>query len=63
MITDCCGWSELAGELPKFPELHQHQAAGIAIVGAGFTGLAAARRYAELKPEARILLIDAKRIG
>ena len=63
MITDCCGWSELAGEPPKFPELHQHQAADIAIVGAGLTGLAAARRYAELKPEARIILIDAKRIG
>lgn len=63
MITDCCGWSELAGATPEFPELRQRQAADTAIVGAGFTGLAAARHYAELKPEARILLIDAKRIG
>lgn len=63
MIADCCGWSELAGETRKFPELRQRQTADIAIVGAGFTGLAAARRYGELKPEARILLIDAKRIG
>lgn len=63
MISDCCGWSALAGEAREFPELRQRQVADVAIVGAGFTGLAAARRYAELKPEARILLIDAKSIG
>lgn len=63
MITDCCGWSALAGEARQFSELRQLQIADVAIVGAGFTGLAAARRYAELRPEARILLIDAKSIG
>ncbi len=34
-----------------------------AVVGGGFTGLAAARRLAELDPQARIALIDAGRIG
>jgi len=63
MIADCCGWSALAGETRQFSELRNLQVADIAIVGAGFTGLAAARRYAELRPEARVLLIDAKRIG
>lgn len=63
MMADCCGWSALAGEARLFPELRKLQVADIAIVGAGFTGLAAARRYAELMPEARILLIEAKSIG
>ncbi|MEO1919393.1 MAG: FAD-binding oxidoreductase [Paracoccaceae bacterium] len=63
MITDCCGWSALAGETRQLSELRQLQVADIAIVGAGFTGLAAARRYAELRPESRVLLIDAKSIG
>jgi len=33
------------------------------VIGAGVTGLAAARRMAELEPEARILLVDAGEIG
>lgn len=33
------------------------------MLGAGFTGLAIARRLAELRPEWRILLIDAQRVG
>jgi glycine/D-amino acid oxidase-like deaminating enzyme len=63
MIADCCGWSALAGETRQFSELRQRQVADVAIVGAGFTGLAAARRYAEFRPKARILLIDAKSVG
>ncbi|WP_432256789.1 NAD(P)/FAD-dependent oxidoreductase [Limimaricola sp. AA108-03] len=34
-----------------------------AVIGAGFTGLAAARRLAELNPGAQIALIDAKPVG
>ena len=63
MIVDCCGWSALAGETRQFSELRQRQVAHVAIIGAGFTGLAAARRYAEFRPKARILLIDAKSVG
>ncbi|MEM7584695.1 MAG: FAD-binding oxidoreductase [Acidobacteriota bacterium] len=33
------------------------------VVGAGFTGLAAARRMAELRPASRIVLVDARRAG
>ena len=33
------------------------------VIGAGVTGLAAARRIAELQPQARVLLIDASTIG
>lgn len=63
MTADCCGWSALAGETRVFPELRDRQGADVVIVGAGLTGLAAARRYGELRPDARILLIDAKRAG
>ncbi|WP_233416718.1 NAD(P)/FAD-dependent oxidoreductase [Halovulum marinum] len=34
-----------------------------AVVGAGFTGLAAARRLAELNPDKRVVLIDAMPVG
>jgi len=33
------------------------------VIGAGVTGLAAARRIAELEPQSRILLVDANEIG
>lgn len=35
----------------------------IIIVGAGFSGLATATRLAELRPEARIAIIDALEVG
>lgn len=37
--------------------------ADFAVVGAGFAGLAAARRLTQLDPKARIILLDAGRIG
>jgi glycine/D-amino acid oxidase-like deaminating enzyme len=64
---DICGWSTLASngtpERPPFPVLKGALKADYVIIGGGFTGLAAARRLAENKPQARIILIDAKRIG
>lgn len=39
------------------------QVADWVVVGAGVTGLAAARRLAELAPESRVILIDEYRIG
>ena len=33
------------------------------VIGAGWMGLHAARRYAELRPDARVVLVDAGRIG
>ncbi|MCZ6745190.1 MAG: FAD-dependent oxidoreductase, partial [Alphaproteobacteria bacterium] len=39
------------------------QVADWVVVGAGVTGLAAARRLGELAPEARIILLDSYRIG
>lgn len=60
---DRCGWIELAGQASPRPMVEGEQRTDFAIIGGGLTGLAAARRLAELKPESRIMLIDAKRIG
>jgi len=60
---DICGWSALASQAVRFPVLKDSLRADYVIIGGGFTGLAAARRLAEEKPQARIILIDAKRIA
>lgn len=58
-----CGWYDVLP--PATPARHlvnQHKA-DYAIIGAGFAGLAAARRLAELKPNTRIILVDAQRVA
>ncbi len=60
---DICGWSALAPEQPISPMLQQNLRADVVIIGGGVTGLAAARRMAEVAPEKRIVLIEAKRIA
>ncbi len=60
-VPDLCGWSELAGHWPEFPALHGKHSTDWLVIGAGYTGLAAARQLAELAPQKRIILIDAKR--
>jgi glycine/D-amino acid oxidase-like deaminating enzyme len=60
---DACGWSALLPPLPPARLLHGATRADCAVIGAGFTGLAAARRLAELRPEWRIAVVDAWRVG
>jgi len=62
-VPDICGWSALAGDYQLHPRLQGPAIADWAIIGGGFTGLAAARRIAGLDPNARILLIEGKRVG
>ena len=58
-----CGWYDLL-PAPGAPSvLKGDHRADYVVIGAGFAGLAAARRLAELKPEASIYLIDAQRVG
>jgi glycine/D-amino acid oxidase-like deaminating enzyme len=60
---DPCGWNAL---LPaRTPNLAASGAirAKYAVVGAGFTGLAAARRLAELDPGAEIVVLEGTTIG
>src|SRR5215471_10872999 len=57
------GWYATSGaELPLVP--HEGESAcECLVVGGGWMGLHAARRYAELRPDARVVLVDAGRIG
>lgn len=58
-----CGWyAALPAPLPC-QRLSGEQNADAVVIGAGFAGLAAARRLAELQPQSRILLVDAQRVG
>ena len=58
-----CGWLATADEIPESPPLERDVAADAVVVGAGLTGLAAARRLAELEPSWRVVLLDAQRTG
>ncbi|HHX8490901.1 TPA: NAD(P)/FAD-dependent oxidoreductase [Vibrio diabolicus] len=58
-----CGWYHALPSIAEKPALKGKQTADYAVLGAGFAGLAMARRLAELQPNARIILIDAQRIG
>lgn len=56
-------WLEDLPPRAPFPHVDSDLAADWLIVGAGFTGLAAAARLAELRPDDRIVLVDAARMG
>lgn len=58
-----CGWYSVLPPAEPAIKLVGQQKADYAIIGAGFAGLAAARRLAELQPEARIVLVDAQRVA
>ena len=57
------GWYAILPKPKPAKRLKDHQVADWVVVGAGVTGLAAARRLAELAPEARIILLDEHRVG
>jgi len=58
-----CGWYAALPEPKAIKRLIGQQRADYVVIGAGFAGLAAARRLAELEPQARIILLDAQRVG
>ena len=58
-----CGWlAPLPAPAPA-RRLASSERADCAVIGAGFTGLAIARRLAEARPEQRIAVVDAQRAG
>ncbi|MGH6934417.1 MAG: NAD(P)/FAD-dependent oxidoreductase [Dongiaceae bacterium] len=57
------GWYAMLPPPAPAKELVGRQVADWVVVGAGFAGLAAARRLGELAPNSRIALIDAQRVG
>jgi len=58
-----CGWYAVLPERAPAQVLRGEIHCDYAVLGAGFVGLAAARRLAELRPEAKIVLVDAQRVG
>jgi glycine/D-amino acid oxidase-like deaminating enzyme len=58
-----CGWIEVLPPPPPPHRLTTDEKADCAVIGAGFTGLACARRLAELRPGWRIAVLDAHRAG
>ena len=57
------GWYAILPEPAPANPLKGEQTADWVVVGAGVTGLAAARRLGELAPDARVLLLDEHRVG
>lgn len=58
-----CGWLETLPPPPPARRVDKTERADFAVIGAGFTGLAAARRLAEVAPGARVAVIEAQRAG
>jgi len=58
-----CGWYSLLPARGPRPSLRGEYHCDYAVIGAGFAGLACARRLAELRPDANIILVDAQRVG
>jgi len=58
-----CGWNQLLPAAGPPRTLAEDRRADVVIVGAGYTGIAAARRWASLRPDDAIVLLDASRVG
>lgn len=63
IYPDRCGWNAMLPTRPPRTPAQGSIRADYAVVGAGFTGLAAARRLAELDPQARIVVLEATEVG
>ena len=57
------GWNCLLPEAAPATPLEEQKTADWLIIGAGFAGLAAARRLAQLRPDDRIVVLEASRVG
>ena len=57
------GWNAILPAPGPAPVLDAPVTADFLVIGAGFAGLAAARRLAQLHPQAHIVLLEARRIG
>lgn len=61
--TDRHGWAELLPDRQASRPLSGEHRVAWAVIGAGVTGLASARRLAELHPDQEIPLLDARLVG
>jgi len=58
-----CGWNALLPARDAGPALEGDRLADLVVVGAGYTGFGAARRWAELNPSHEIVIIDSSEVG
>ncbi|MGB5580033.1 MAG: FAD-dependent oxidoreductase, partial [Woeseia sp.] len=58
-----CGWNSLLPRHDFARSLHADIRCDVAIIGAGYTGIAAARRLAQLAPDCDVVLVDSATIG
>ncbi len=58
-----CGWLTNLQPRKKFKLLNQNQKCDYLIVGAGYTGLSAARKVSEINPNKKIIIVDAQLAG
>ncbi|WP_163272510.1 NAD(P)/FAD-dependent oxidoreductase [Chelativorans alearense] len=56
-------WSAILGALPAARPLQGNVTADFTVIGAGFAGLSAARRLVQLNPGAKVVVLDAARVG
>ena len=56
-------WDAVLPEGARYPSLNGRHSADFLIIGAGFAGLAAARRLRQHHPDSRIMLLEARRIA
>ena len=56
-------WADILEPGPDFPQLEGQVTADVAVVGAGFAGLSAARRVLDIWPQARVVILEAWRVA
>ncbi|WP_201156200.1 NAD(P)/FAD-dependent oxidoreductase [Rhodobaculum claviforme] len=57
--SSTCGWSAMLPPRRPHPALERDASVDFAVIGAGFTGLAVARRLHEIDPQARVMVLEA----
>lgn len=57
------GWNRILPPQINYPELDTPQSCDSLIIGAGFCGLAAARRIQQLKPDGHTIIVEARRVA
>jgi len=57
------GWNDLLAKRTPLTRAPRERHFDAIVIGAGVTGLAAARRIAEIEPHARVLIVDASTVG
>ncbi|HIG36327.1 MAG TPA: FAD-binding oxidoreductase [Oceanospirillaceae bacterium] len=55
-----CGWTQALDYRQANVELQGEQIADFVVIGAGYTGLSAARKFAQLNPNAKVVVLEAQ---